>query len=329
MDKNHKLSEGWHSMKYVALVLLLLSLFFLSSNINDVNKPNKITSQNLIIRNYLGLSNGAYWYLSGKNVTVAIIDSGISNHNDIEPSRVLKFVDFVNEKRIPYDDYGHGTYIAGIIGANGKIQGIAPNVKFVILKVLDKKGLTSPDLLKKAIEWIIENKNIYNIKIVNISLGVIPTEKYQNDSLCEPVEKLKNKDSLIVCSSGNDGSHLGTVLSPGISKGVITVGSIKNNHTYDLFDDEVTSFSSFDNFKPDIVSLGVDILSLDNENNNGYVKESGTSASAAIVSGACALLVEKYPEKHLNLIAQEILYKNVVKIRNVGKAQGLGELFFH
>ncbi len=79
----------------------------------------------------------------GEDVTVAILDSGMARHSDlmVPPSRVIEFIDFIHRKKSMYDDNGHGTHIAGIIGSVGRYKkgyiGMAPKVKLIILKVLD------------------------------------------------------------------------------------------------------------------------------------------------------------------------------------------------
>ena len=84
---------------------------------------------------------------TGKDITVAVIDTGVAPHADlVKPrNRIIGFKDFVNNKTSPYDDNGHGTHVAGIIAAsgsssNGKYRGVAPNANILAVKALDKTG---------------------------------------------------------------------------------------------------------------------------------------------------------------------------------------------
>lgn len=296
-----------------------------------MNSSKGVTAQELDIKRYIGLDSYEYRNCSGKDVTVAIIDSGIELHNDIQPKRIKAFKDFVNNKAVPYDDYGHGTFIAGIIGANGKLTGVAPKVNFVIIKVLDKYGETDINTLRSAIKWIIENKGKYNIEVVNISAGITSFQSYYKDSLCQLIKKLKEVGAIIVCAAGNTGSRENTILSPGICPYVLTIGSCRNNHTYNYTDDVVANFSSRGSVKegvrkPDIVTLGVDIYSLDYRAKDDYVTHSGTSFSTAIITGVSAVLIEKNKGKSLTFI-EDIIRRNTIKIGDEDiNSQGNGEL---
>lgn len=292
-----------------------------------------ITAQGLDIRHYINIDNEDFNGYTGENINVAIIDSGISPHHDISPSRILIFKDFTSSKNESYDDNGHGTFIAGIIGANGKYKGIAPDVNYIVLKVLDTYGLTDGSTLLSALNWLYLNSETYSIRLVNISLGVKANLDFEVDPVCKMIKKLHDQGITVVCSVGNNSEPFDSdnLLSPGISPDVITVGSCKSNMTYTLTDDVVTNFSakgkkySFYN-KPDIVSLGVDILSLDYQNNDDYVVRSGTSFSCAIVTGFIALLYQKYQDAS-NTTIKDILLRNTIQITSNSLIdQGNGEL---
>jgi serine protease AprX len=319
------------------IIIIFITFLFNTFDFNESTiKPtaNSITSEGLSVTQYLGLNKKGYNEYSGHNVHVAIVDSGISLRNTINPKRILLFKDFISKKDIPYDDYGHGTFVAGIIGANGKMQGIAPNVDFVVLKALDETGQTDENTLIKAITWILNNYNRYKIKIVNLSIGVAPYLNYTEDPLCKLINKVNQKGIIVICSAGNIVGNSGTkVLSPGISPYVITVGSCKNNRTYNLSDDKIANFSARGTLtggynKPNLVTLGVDILSLDYQQNGSFIAQSGTSFSCAIVSGVCALLCEKYSKKS-SLFIKKTLLNSTIKLDDNKLDQGRGELYFH
>ena len=113
---------------------------------------------------------------SGFGVGVAVLDTGIyAGHLDL-CSRIAVFRDFVSFRKDPYDDNGHGTHVAGIIGGDGaasggKFTGIAPGCHFIALKVLDRFGNGRKEVLLQAFDWILANRELYNIRVVNISVG--------------------------------------------------------------------------------------------------------------------------------------------------------------
>src|SRR4029450_11593401 len=100
-------------------------------------------------------------------------------HADLPASRIRKFVDFVNGRTEPYDDFGHGTHVAGIVAGNGAASaglddpyvGMAPEVDLVVLKVLDGVGAGRTSDVIAALEWVAANHDAYNIHVVNMSLG--------------------------------------------------------------------------------------------------------------------------------------------------------------
>jgi serine protease AprX len=309
------------------------SFILASLSYAGIYKSNNITAQGLDIKKYINLENSKLKNYKGNNVNVAIIDSGIYQNTDIRSNRIIFFKDFTTNISKPYDDNGHGTFVAGIIGANGKLKGIAPKVNFIILKVLDSFGKTDTNTLLSALNWVYNNSDLYKIKVVNMSIGVVSYLNYKNDPICKLIKKISDKGVIIVCSAGNINDADGaSILSPGISPDVITVGSIKTNRTYNISDSKITTFSAhgkvFEGYtKPDLVTLGVDILSLDYKKNNSYITRSGTSFSCAIITGVVALLCEKYPNKSFNYIKKYILENTIKLKRDTTINQGNGEFF--
>ena len=103
----------------------------------------------------IGASNYNKLGITGKNVTIAILDSGLAPHPDIPQNRILMFKDFVNQKENVYDDCQHGTHVTGIIASN-KI-GIAPETNIIPLKVLDSNGSGTIECFIESIKWILSN----------------------------------------------------------------------------------------------------------------------------------------------------------------------------
>ena len=126
--------------------------------------------------------------LTGENVSVAILDTGIFPHEDLTTpyNRIIGFKDFIGQKDQPYDDDGHGTHVSGIIAGNGfssrgKYMGIAPDANIIGVKVLKDDGSGNISDVIAGIQWVVDNKEKYNIKVLTLSLGTKPKNKYEND----------------------------------------------------------------------------------------------------------------------------------------------------
>ena len=116
---------------------------------------------------------------------VAIVDTGIYRHRDFG-SRITGFVDLVHGKNSVYDDSGHGTHIAGIIGGDGsasrgRYKGIAPHSALIGVKVLDAQGNGKISDVVEGLRWILEQRERYNIRVVNISFGTVPDHDVQEE----------------------------------------------------------------------------------------------------------------------------------------------------
>ena len=230
--------------------------------------------------------------LDGTGVGVAIIDSGIYPHDDLQVhgplnpllarlvahgSRIVYTENFNGSE--PGDDFGHGTHVAGIIGGNGRdssgplftktFLGVAPNVNLIDLRVLDAKGLSTDSAVIAAIRRAIELKDRYNIRVINLSLGRPVYETYKKDPLCQAVEDAWRAGIVVVAAAGNFGrAGYQTVTSPGNDPMVITVGAMKTMNTINRSDDLIASYSSkgpsyIDHVvKPDIMAPGNLVVSL-------------------------------------------------------------------
>ncbi len=260
----------------------------------------------------------------GEGITVAIIDTGVSPHYDLtRPSnRIIGFKDFINNRQAPYDDNGHGTHVAGIIAGNGysskgKYVGIAPKANILAIKALDENGGGSSSKIVEAISYIIDTKDKYNTKIINLSIGTPANNICEKDPLCRAVEKAVQAGLIVIVAAGNSGPERGTILSPGTSRNAITVGAVDDKRTIDPSDDTIAPFSSRGPTmeglkKPDILAPGVNINSLSNNKLDGYSALSGTSMATPLVSGAVALILNKYgdirPNKVKNMLLESSIY---------------------
>ena len=220
----------------------------------------------------------------GKNVVTAILDTGVAEHSELS-GRILMFEDFVGGQKNAYDDNGHGTHVAGIIC--GRQMGMAPESKIIVLKVLDKEGNGGTFSCMKAFRWILQNQEKYNIRIVNLSMGMdMGADERNKERILRTVELSWDRGLVIVAAAGNLGPKEGSITIPGLSERVITVGS------YDM---EYSGRGSrkLNMIKPDLVVPGKDIFSCNTR--MSYTAKSGTSMSTAVVSGAAAVLFSKYP----------------------------------
>lgn len=251
--------------------------------------------------------NAAYAYRRGyfgEGVGIAVMDTGIMNHPDFD-HRIAGFRDYIGSQRKMYDDNGHGTHVAGIIGGSGKLSdgryaGIAPACHFMILKVLDKKGNGNTSSVVEGIEWLVEHQEEYRIRIINISVGmVLSAGSEERARLLRAVDYAWDNGIVVVAAAGNNGPARGSVTIPGISRKIITVG---------CFDDTVKELGGQGLkpeysgqgptesciVKPELVEPGTNIMSCTNTKKY-YARKSGTSMAAPIISGSVALLLSKYP----------------------------------
>jgi serine protease AprX len=261
--------------------------------------------------------------VSGYGVTVAVIDSGVKPHADLPATRIKAFVDFVAGRTTPYDDYGHGTHVAGIIAGSGythaSYKGVAPNASIVALKVLAADGTGKTSDVIAALEWVLANHAAYGIRVVNLSLGHPIYEPAATDPLVQLVEQLTQRGLLVVVSAGNMGRNslgqtvYGSITSPANAQGALTVGAADNKVTLPRSDDGVAVFSSrgptrFDLFlKPDVLAPGYQMASLRSLGStldlkyptlrigSTYFRLNGTSQAAPVAAGGAALMFQANP----------------------------------
>jgi len=259
--------------------------------------------------------------VTGKGVTVAVIDSGVQPSKELTETRIRAFVDFVGGRTRPYDDYGHGTHVAHIIAGNGSLSrgqftGAAPAADIVALKVLDGQGRGSTSKVLKALDWVLANYRLYNIRVVNLSLGHPVYGEAAHDPLVQAVEALSKRGIVVVVASGNLGKLrstgqvvYGSVTSPGNAPSVVTVGAVNTNGTSVRGDDFIADFSGrgptrFEHtIKPDLVAPGYAIMAKvalpsylattypTLVNRSGQMRLNGTSMATPVVAGAAALML--------------------------------------
>lgn len=305
---------------------------FSSTDINNSSKETEIKSDNNILNiediiRMIGCEE--ITYNSEDTFSVAILDSGTFPHDNFSNSneKIIHFIDFVNKIEVPYDDNGHGTAVAGLIASDSpNYKGVAPFVDIVSVKVLDYKGQCNKNTLLRGIQWVIDNKEKYNIKIMNISIG-IPTDDY--DEVSKKIDEAYSNGIFVVTSVGNYKDSSEKMYSPAISDSAIAVGAIDEQEIKLDFDYHIADFSlewetPNSKHKPDIIAPGKNILTMqsniyykgkgDITRTDLYKINSGTSLSSAIVTGFVANLIYKNPKISVEKI-KSMLYENCKEIK--------------
>lgn len=248
---------------------------------------------------------------TGKNVGIAVLDTGIFPHIDftMPRNRIAAFKDFVRGRRQPYDDNGHGTHICGIcsgsgMASRGKYCGIAPDSHLIVGKILDNTGNGSIFSILEAIRWVIDTRQQYHTRILNISIGTETLEGIREDCpLVQGVNEAWDAGLVVVAAAGNNGPMPMSVTAPGISRKIITIGAADDYKQIYLRGKKISNYSGRGPTreciqKPDVVAPGSEIISCSNRmsgNSFTYTSRSGTSMATPVVSGCIALLLEKYP----------------------------------
>ena len=265
--------------------------------------------------------------LTGRGVGIAVLDTGVYPHPDFA-GRLCCFQDMVGGRKQPYDDNSHGTHVMGVLGGSGKrsggrYEGVAPGAALIGIKVLDREGNGSVTDLLRGLSWIRKQKERYGIRIVNISVGSVPRrETAETSALVRGVEVAWADGLVVIVAAGNEGPEARSVTTPGISRKVITVGCSDDQQSVRVGGISMVDYSGRGPTvscicKPDVVAPGAAVVSCcvpSVRKNHYYGIKSGTSMATPVVSGAAALLLEKYP----------YLTPKEVKLRLLERARDLG-----
>jgi serine protease AprX len=330
-----------------------------------VTRDSEVTSFSSVARATARVpgSSGALWSsntgYAGQGVTVAVVDTGVANHPDFY--NLAAEFDFVNGAHgapiARQDGFGHGTHVAGMVGGTGanstagKYRGVSTSARVVALRVLDGQGRGQISDVIAALDWILTvGIPQYNVRVANLSLGKGVDSPQAQDALVQAVDAVWDAGVVVVVSAGNygDSGHF-TITSPGNSRKVITVGSVSDNGTGSLWDDTVSTFSSrgptlFDHvLKPDILAPGNRIMAPFAEGStigtmvtsdrivcgvnctNRYLRLSGTSMAAGLVSGAVTRMLQKDPSLNNNTVKARLM-KTARKVGGDPTTTGAGVL---
>ncbi|MFF2031061.1 S8 family serine peptidase [Arthrobacter sp. NPDC058192] len=223
-------------------------------------------------------------------IKVAVLDSGVASDNpDINPKVVLR-ANFSNAATNE-DNYGHGTHVAGIVGASSNntigVAGVCPGCTVLAGKVLNDSGVGSSSGLANGINWAVSN----GAKVINMSLGVRASRTLET-----AINNAWSKGVVLVAAAGNGGNQ--SKIYPGAYPNVIAVAATDNA-------DAKASFSTYGTSWVDVAAPGVNVystfpnhtfvLGTQNQRSFGYDVGNGTSMSSAIVAATAALAWSSHP----------------------------------
>ena len=249
---------------------------------------------------------------AGRGVTVALVDTGVSDTWGLRRSsgRLVDGVDTSGESRLT-DGYGHGTFMAGIIGGgtfasgNERGVGVAPGARIVNVKVADASGTTSLTKVLAGFDWVIANRAVHSIDVASFSFSrTRPGTGYGPDPLTDAVERVREAGISIVVSAGNVPGEVG---DPGFDPRVLTVGAA----ALGIGKPRVADFSGgavvAGVVKPDVVASGVHMLSSlppdsliaqqnpGSQRRDGLWRGTGTSQATAVTAGVVAIFLAEFP----------------------------------
>lgn len=226
--------------------------------------------------------------LTGKGVSVAVIDTGIDPDHSSFSGDVEFQKDFTGSDNDPYDYNGHGTHVASLaIGNDEKNPGVAPEADVMNMKVLNENGTGLMSDVMAGIDEAVQQ----DADIMVLSLGAQVETCDGTDMLSQTVDSAVEQGVAASIAAGNTGPESGTITVPACSKKGFAVGATGIN------DESVADYSSRGptadgRVKPDVVAPGTGIEGAEAGTDSGYTTKSGTSMAAPYVAGQMALLVE-------------------------------------
>jgi serine protease AprX len=264
---------------------------------------------------------------TGKGVDVALVDTGVAPVPGLTSGNVVNGPDLSFDSVHPdvryLDAFGHGTHMASIIAGRDKVQlpaeyatpagfhGVAPDARVISLKVGSSDGAADVSQVIAAIDWVTTHAHDpgMNIRVLNLSYGTDSKQDYHLDPLAYAAQAAWRKGILVVVSGGNDGTANVELANPASDGNLLAVGAEDPMGTLAVADDTVPAFSNrgTSTRHVDVVAPGVHILGLRVPNGlvdqtyptarvgTRFFRGSGTSQATAVVSGAAALLFQRYP----------------------------------
>lgn len=257
---------------------------------------------------------------TGKGIVIAVLDDGaFEQHPDLQPKLAGHFdASMPNtpiprpggfEPLAPAGEEGHGTHVAGtIVGggqqSSGVYKGVAPDARFVNVKVFSAPNQTNSDIVIRGLDWVLDNADAMGIRVASLSLGGRASDG--KDALSRAVDVAVDKGMIVVAAVGNAGPNAKTVTSPGAAAKAITVGAVDKQKRVAGFSSRGPTLDG--RVKPDIMAPGVNIVSTVPPASTGtfngflsggrsafYGPLSGSSMATPHVSGAVALMLQANP----------------------------------
>lgn len=252
----------------------------------------------------------------GSGTTVAIIDTGIDgahaslDDQDDDPEtvdpKVVAFYDPVNNPSLtngtevfPYDDQGHGSHCAGTTAGTGaptyENPGMAPQAKLVGVKVLDAGGSGSFAVVMAGMQWTIDNRYQYNIRVASMSLGafgIIEWQSSEEDSVNRMANEMVYNDITLFIAAGNSAGR-GTIGTPGSAEDAITVGALDKDSSIAAYSSQGPTEEN--RVKPNVAYVGSSVMSVAHNTGDQYTDMSGTSMATPGAAGVAALMLQANP----------------------------------
>jgi serine protease AprX len=351
------LSNGWRwSVRFAAGLATAIACtapaFASMDGYDAVSDPNSVYNA---AQTVMGADAFYRSGITGRGVDVAVIDTGVNavkgldGDNKVIHGPDLSF-DSQNDVLRHKDVYGHGTHMAGIIagkdaGATGAgdgdhFQGVAPDARIVSVKVGEAYGTADVSQVVAAIDWVTKNRqsNGMNIRVLNLSYGTDANQAYTIDPIAHAVEQAWKAGIFVVVAGGNSGYGTTQLNDPALNPFVMAVGSTDSRGTRGAWDDTVPDWSSTGDSTrpPDVVAPGRSLTSLHVPGGvveeqfpeavvaERFVRGSGTSQSAAMVSGAAALIIQQRPWIYPDAL-KALLRNTAERLPNAeNRAQGQG-----
>jgi serine protease AprX len=292
---------------------------------------------------------------TGKGVGVALIDTGVVPVTGLTSGNIANGPDLSLDSQVPgllrKDGFGHGTHLAGIIAgrdttAGTGFRGIAPDARLTSVKVGATDGAVDVSQVLAAIDWVVAHRNddrANPIRVLNLSYGTDSILSRDSNPLAAAVENAWKAGIVVVVAAGNSGN---AITVPATDTNPIVVGSADLNGTTNPADDTMSVFSASAGrtvmglrMSVDVLAPGRSVVSLRNPGSyvdsavpaaregDRYFAGSGTSQAAAVVSGAIALVLQKYPAMNPNQVRSLMWGGNMLGIVSKPKELNLQPIF--
>jgi serine protease AprX len=303
---------------------------------DEVHSFNNVGARTVKARNSTEYSPKTVWDLGydGTGISIAILDSGVDDgpspalppyhtslddlDDDILTVNDPKFIagiDFTRAIAVTDGSYnpddgalGHGTHVAGTAlgtGDTSDYKGVAPQARLVDVKVMENWGSGVMGEVIDGIEWVVEHKDEFNIRVMSMSIGGNYNSNGQ-DAASQAVNAAVDAGLVAVVAAGNGGSN--TIGPPAAADKALVVGALDDHNTVNRTDDNVWGSSNvgprlddgdsdpMDELKPDVLAPGVNIMSAKSDTTSSYIQFSGTSMATPHVAGVVALMLEANPD---------------------------------